>query len=101
MAYSYVNYTGDGTKVGPYSVPFPYILKSHVHVYLNGTDISLQMSWLSPSTFELATAPALNDIIHVARLSGRDAKLVTFQNASLLDADTQNLDSTQLFYLMQ
>ena len=102
MAYSYINYTSDGSQVN-YSVPYAYLEKPHVIVYVEGIEktVDVHYSWLNDSVIQFDTAPALGDIISIKRSSGHDARLVDFQTSSLLDEATLDLNSNQLFYLMQ
>ncbi len=102
MAYSYINYEGTGETVN-YSVPFPYAEKPHVLVYVEGIlkTVTTDYTWLNDSVVQFNTAPILGTIISLVRSSGRDARLVDFQTSSLLDEATLDLNSNQLFYLMQ
>lgn len=102
MAYSYVNYTGDGNQVN-YSVPYSYLEKPHVLVYVQGLlkTLTTHYTWLNDSVIQFNTAPLTDEIISLVRSSGRDVRLVDFQTSSILDEDTLDLNSNQLFYLMQ
>lgn len=102
MAYSYITYTGDG-ELTNYSVTFPYLQKSHVKVYVQGllkTD-GVHYSWLNSGVIQFSTAPSINEVVFLMRDTGRDARLVDFQTGSLLSEAMLDLDSNQLFYLMQ
>lgn len=102
MAYSYVNYTGNGTT-SQFAVPFPFITRNDVHVYVQGLELTVdvQFTWLNDGMVQITTTPLLNEIVHINRQTNRDARLVDYQNGALLDEETLDLDSTQMFYLMQ
>ncbi len=100
MALSYVDYTGDGSNTD-FNVTFPYLAKTHVHVYINGTETTAFI-WLSASQIRLTTAPANAVIVRVKRTSPTAARLVDFQNGVTLDANADlDQDSNQLFYITQ
>jgi len=86
-----------------YTIPCPYILESHIKVYVQGIlkTADLHYTFLTSSAIQFSTAPLLNELITIKRESGRDARLVEFTTGSILSEDDQNMDSTQLFYLMQ
>jgi len=102
MAYSYINYDGDGEQVN-YSVPFLYIIKPHVLVYVQGLlkTVDVHYTWLNASVIQFTSAPADATIISIVRNSGRDARIVDFVTGNLLKEADLDKDSTQLFYLMQ
>lgn len=102
MAYSYVNYTGDGSQVN-FSVPYSYLLKAHVKVYVQGLlkTVDIHYTWLNDAVIQFGTAPLEDEIVSIKRDSGRDARLVDFVTGTLLKEEYLDLDSNQLFYLMQ
>jgi hypothetical protein len=102
MAYSYVNYTGDG-DLQNFSVPFPYLRKSHVKVYVQGIlkSLTVHYTWLNLSTVQFNTAPLEGEVVTLMRSTSRGERLVDYQTGSILDDTTLDLDSNQLFYLMQ
>jgi len=100
--YSFVNYTGDGETVN-YTIPFPYLMTTHVKVYVQGIlkNSGVHYSFLNASTIQFTSAPLESEIITIKRESGRDARLVDYQTGSILKEEELDKDSTQLFYLMQ
>jgi hypothetical protein len=102
MAYSYVNYTGTGSQTN-FTVPFPYLQKAHVKVYVQGVEQQngVHYTWLNDGVIQFYAAPLLNEIVGIYRHTNRDSRMVDYQNGSLLDEETLDTDSTQLFYLMQ
>ena len=85
MAYSYVQYVGNGTTV-VFSVPFQYIAQAHVEVRVNnvlkvlGTDYT----WASANSIQFTTAPAAAAVIDIRRKSSPSVRLVDFQDGSTL-----------------
>jgi len=102
MAYSYKNYVGDGSTVN-FSVTYPYLMKSHVKVYVQGIlkTIDVDYTWLNAGTIQFDSAPLEDEVVSLIRSSGRTARLVDYQTGSILEEKTLDKDSNQLFYLMQ
>lgn len=97
--YSAATYTGNGAQVD-FAVPFPYILRSHVEVSVNG--LTASYVWVNPGLIQLKMSPpAVGVPVVVRRNSNRTARLVDFQDSSALEAATLDLDSNQLMYLIQ
>ena len=102
MAYSYINYTADGEDVN-FSVPFPYLLAAHVKVYVQGLlkTVGVHYTWLNAGVVQFITAPLVSEVVSIVRSSGRDARLVDYVTGSILKEEDLDLDSNQLFYIMQ
>ncbi|MFG1395864.1 phage tail fiber domain-containing protein [Roseixanthobacter pseudopolyaromaticivorans] len=98
MASSYVTYTGDGAQT-LFSVPFPFIDRSHVFVDAGGQ--LAPFTWLSNSSIALVTAPASGVAIKVFRSTPKDLPLVTFFNDQTLDVSHFNLAIRQALYVAQ
>lgn len=96
-ARSDVRYQG-GEKI--FSIPFPYINKSHIKVFCNDTEIS---NYSYNNNYEITiTADLVNgDMISIRRTTPITNRLVEFNDASILDKNVQNTDSKQVFYLVQ
>jgi hypothetical protein len=99
MAYSFAQYAGDGSnKI--FSVPFPYLSKTHVIVSVNGVETTA-FTWLTSASIQLTTAPSAGAVVDIRRKSSRAARLVDFQDASLLTEEILDQDANQHFYLAQ
>jgi len=84
-----------------FSVPFSYIDKTHIGVYVNGTKTS-GWTWLSESQIEILSPSLINgDLVVVARETPIAEKLVTFTDTSILNEDVQNLAQDQVFDAIQ
>jgi len=99
MANSYKIYTyttGDAI----FSIPFDYINKNHLFVFLDGTPTS-EFTFLDSRTIRLNTPPAPGTVVGIYRLTPEDELLVKFKNTSDLSEDNLNTFQQQLFFLMQ
>ena len=109
--YSYRQYTGDGTAK-TFSVPFPYLARAHVSLYLNqkllvdGTDYT----WSSGTQLLLTTAPQAAvagavpvpaEVLTVRRITPEDAQIVQWKDGSYIIQDDLNQSDLQWLYLIQ
>jgi len=103
MSYSSkVLYTGDGVT-DTYNVPFPFISRSHVSVFVNDVLqlVPMNFSWTGSATIQFSSAPGLDDAIEIKRNTSPTSTLVDFVDGSVLresDLDTAYLHN---FYLGQ
>ncbi|KKK93551.1 hypothetical protein LCGC14_2691740, partial [marine sediment metagenome] len=102
MADTSVVYTGNNSTTN-YSVPFPYILNTHVKVYVNATlrYTPLDYVWLSASTIQFVTAPAQDAAIKIQRVTPGDSRLVDFTTGAVLSEADLDMSANQNFYLAQ
>lgn len=102
MAFARISYMGDGVTT-LFSVPFPYIYRNYVMVHLSGVlkAADTDYTWLTSSTILFHTAPASGEYILIYRSTPKDARLVDFNNAAILNEEDMDLDSNQLFHIMQ
>jgi len=96
--YSYVIHPISGTD---YNVPFPYLSRSHVYVYRDGTLLTLttHYSWLNPTTIRLVSATGSN--LEIRRKTSQTSRLVDYQTPDSLSEEDLDTDSLQAFYLAQ
>ena len=93
MAYSYYVYTGDGSTT-QFNIPFDYIRKEHIKVYVNYVDTAY--TYVNASRVQLAAAPASPLRVEVRRVTPLSTRLVDYADGSTLvaaDLDTSNLQS--------
>ena len=91
-------YQGGDAK---FTIPFPYIDKTYIKVYVNGTATS---GWtlLNESQLQVISPVLANgDSVVVARQTPITDKLVTFTDTSILNEDVQNLAQDQVFDAIQ
>ncbi len=98
MAYSYVQYLGDGTTTD-FSIPFEYIATSHIQVKVDG--VITAFTFPSGSAVRVSPAPANGAVIEVRRVTPRDTKLVDFTDASVLTEADLDTGTDQTLYLSQ
>ena len=108
--FSYRQYPGNGATVD-FSVPFPYLLKAHVKLYIDynivdGTfDSELAegagFNWTSDDQVQCATAPASGQTLAVIRLTPNQTRLVDWQDGSNLIADDLDTADLQNLYVVQ
>ena len=102
MAYSYVQYVGNG--INPtYSVPFAYIAQAHVEVRVNNVlkAVGTDYTWASANSIQFVTAPAVGVTVDIRRKSSPSIRLVDFQDGSTLTEKILDADSNQNFFLAQ
>ena len=112
MAYSYVEYVGTaGGTTGPFSYGSVALLdadtesiSTQIKVYKNGTLLTITTDYtLDLINEEVDTVlPVFNtDVLRVVRETKADARYVDYVDSTNVTADLLDLDSNQLFYLIQ
>jgi hypothetical protein len=96
---SYIQYEADGVAVN-FVLTFPYLNQTHVHVYLDGVETTA-FTWLNASEITMNTAPINLALLTVKRLTQQDERIVDFQDGGVIREATLDLDSNQMFYLVQ
>lgn len=92
-------YLGDGTNA-VFSVPFPYLEKAHVHVFVNGVETTA-IQWLSSNSIRLTSTPTAGAKVKIMRQTPKDARAVDFQNGTnFVEADLDK-SADQTFYIVQ
>lgn len=99
MATTYQLYAGDGTNRN-FAVPFPYLDKSHVRVLIDAVETGA-LVWLSASTVQLTTAPALGAVVRVARMTPTGIMPVDFTDGSILSETELDLISRYSAYVAE
>jgi hypothetical protein len=100
MPYSYQITQASGSSA-IVTVPFPYLDKSHVFVYLNGVSQDQSaFTWLSASSIQLPSTPAAGVYIKVQRHTLAASPEVTYVAGPLSHLDL-NTETLQLLYLAQ
>ena len=98
MAYSYLTYTGNGSTT-QYAINFSYIDTTHIKAYLDGT-VTTAFS-VSDSTLTFNTAPSNGVVIRIERETPIDARLVDFQDGSVLTQAELDMSANQNFFIAQ
>ncbi len=111
MPFSYAQYAGNGSTT-TFSVPFPYLLKAHVKVYLgfnilDGTFSSeladgVGFNWTSGTQIQAVTAPASGQTLTVIRQTPNATRLVDWQDGSnLISSDLDTADIQNLYVVQE
>ena len=110
VPYSYRQYAGNESD-RDFAVPFPYLEKAHVHVYLgfnllDGTFTSelaetTGFTWTSGTVVRTVTAPATGTTLTVIRQTPNGQQLVEWQDGSNLISADLNTSDLQNLYVVQ
>lgn len=98
MAYSYVNYVGDGSTA-IFSLTFPYLDQADVAVTVDGEAVTF--TWSDADTVELDAAPALDAVVQIRRTTDPETARVDFENGVTLTAELLDQAFLQHLYLSQ
>lgn len=99
MIQTIFQYTGDGVTTN-FTGPFCDFDVSDLLVTVDNLEVEFTYNSQTQQV-TITPAPGGGKAVEIARVTQLDERLVVFTNATLLDAPTQNLDSTQLFYALQ
>jgi hypothetical protein len=109
--YSYRQYTGNGIA-RDFSVPFPYLQRAHVHLYLDSKELTegTDYVWTSGTQVQLTvapqgpvtgTTPKPAEVLTVRRITPEDGQVVQWRDGSYIIADDLNESDLQWLYLIQ
>lgn len=82
MSSTFIQYTGTGSS-RTFSVPFPYLDKSHIKVAVAGVP-TLSFTFLNDSLIELTATPSLGAIVEIRRVTPAGSVVVDFGNGAVL-----------------
>ena len=99
MAFSYVNYTGDGTTT-QFSITFTYQNTSEISVTVDGV-AQAGLTFPSSSTVQLTSAPASSTIVQVRRTTSLTERAVDFASGSVLTEEDLDNSAIQTFHAAQ
>lgn len=109
MADTIANYTGNGTQTD-FVVPFDYLKKSFVRVYLDSTtlltggdygDTGADYYFLDDTTIRLKNAPAQDVLVTIRRYTSATERIVSFEDASILKATDLDTSQLQSFHIAE
>jgi len=109
LALAYVQTAGNGSN-RLFSVPFPFLLRAHVKVFLNydvvagtGTELvdGTSFSWLSDTQIQTTATPALGATVTVIRKTPSGAQLVVYASGSPPTPTDLNTADLQALYVIQ
>ena len=99
MAFSYVNYTGNGTTT-QFSITFTYQNTSEISVTVDGV-AQAGLTFPSSSTVQLTSAPASGTLVQVRRTTNLAARAVDFASGSVLTEEDLDDSNIQVFHAAQ
>ena len=91
---------GDGTST-TFTVPFPYLEKEHVHVFVNGVKVYAPFAPGSGTQVKVEPAPADGAEVLIRRVTPIDEQVVVFQNRSTLNDRSLNRATQQILFAQQ
>lgn len=101
MAYATVNYTTNGVSAS-FPITFPYLAPADVSVVLSLVPLVLNTDYtISGGKVVINYIPTGGQALTVKRATQSNARLVAFQDASVLTQADLELNDNQLFYLIQ
>ena len=110
VPFSYRQYGGNGSN-RDFAVPFPFLVRAHVSVYL-GLDLATGIysaklvdgtdyTWTNDTSIRTTTAPATGVTLSVVRLTPVDELAVQWQDGSALVAEDLLTSDKQNLYVVQ
>lgn len=110
MPYSYQQYTGNNVTAA-FTVPFPYLLRSHVKLYY-GLNLStggyttllvdgVNYTWLSDTQVQITPAPMNGIVLTIRRETPTANRLVDWNDGGRLNASDLDTADLQNFYAIQ
>ncbi len=92
-------YAGNDTD-GPWTVTFPYLSKTHVRVFIDGSE-DVTFTWPSDTTITTTNAVAGGTNLLIRRETSRATRLVDYADGGSLTEAVLDEDSKHAFYLAQ
>ena len=97
--YARTTYTANGSTA-TFSFSFPYISTAHIKAYVNGTE-DTGITFPTSSSITLSSTPANGATVLIKRISNPSARLVDFQDGSVLSASDLDQSANQNFFMAQ
>ena len=94
-----VSYTANGS-VDTFTISFPYILTSHVKAFVDGVE-DTNITFPTSSTIQLSSTPASGAVVQIRRVTPSNARLVDFQDGSVLTSSDLDQSADQNFFVSQ
>lgn len=101
MANTVVVYPGDGVT-RRFTVPFDYLNRTFVHVYLNDIEETQGTTWsfISPTVIERLAAPLVGETLTIRRVTSTN-RIVDFKDASVLRSFDLNTSQLQVLHIAE
>nr|VFK62736.1 MAG: Phage T7 tail fibre protein [Candidatus Kentron sp. TC] len=98
MAYAITTYTANGATT-QWAVPFPYIARSHVHVYIDDIE-DVAITWINDALVQTATTPATGQKVKIHRQTPTEP-LVQYLDGAAHTAASLNKAALQALYAIE
>lgn len=95
-----ITYEGNGT-LALFGVPFEYLSRTHVHVYINNVEILTDFSWSTNYSIIFATPPVSGAVVTIQRITPMDESYVVWQDGTVIVADDLNAQGLQALFINQ
>lgn len=101
MANTVVVYSGDGVT-RQFTVPFDYLNRTFVHVYLNDVEEAQGVTWsfISPTIIERSAALLAGETLTIRRVTSTN-RIVDFKDASVLRSFDLNTSQLQVLHIAE
>ena len=101
MLNTVVVYPGDGVT-RQFTVPFDYLNRTFVHVYLNDIEETQGATWsfISPTVIERSAAPLVGETLTIRRVTSTN-RIVDFKDASVLRSFDLNTSQLQVLHIAE
>lgn len=101
MANTVVVYPGDGVT-RQFTVPFDYLNRTFIHVYLNDIEETQGTTWsfISPTVIERSAAPLVGETLTIRRVTSTN-RIVDFKDASVLRSFDLNTSQLQVLHIAE
>lgn len=101
MANTVVVYPGDGVT-RKFTVPFDYLNRTFVRIYVNGTEEAQGTTWsfISPTVIERVAAPLAGETLTIRRVTSTN-RIVDFKDASVLRSFDLNTSQLQVLHIAE
>lgn len=101
MPNTVVVYNGDGVT-RQFTVPFDYLNRTFVHVYLNNIEETQGTAWsfISPTVIERTVAPGAGETLTIRRVTSPN-RIVDFKDASVLRSLDLNTSQLQALHIAE
>ena len=101
MANTVVVYPGDGVT-RQFTVPFDYLNRTFVHVYLNDIEETQGTTWsfISPTVIERSAAPLVGETLTIRRVTSTN-RIIDFKDASVLRSFDLNTSQLQVLHIAE
>ena len=100
MANTFATYTWNTGNPNSFTVPFSYLDRSHIEVYVNGVE-DVTYTWLTASSVAVGVTLQDADTVVVKRVTPRSALTTVIPNSGTYRGEDINNQSLQALYVAE